>query len=113
MPGARIAPVASGAKIKSTPSKSTTVTPDSPGIPRANGFNGFLRALPGEPGFLAPVASRIASTRLDAGVGASGPHDFAVRFMRHSSKAHSRPPHSTPTFETMRETPLFIRRETG
>jgi hypothetical protein len=30
-------------------------------------------------GFLATVASRKNSTRLDASIGASGPHDFAVR----------------------------------
>jgi len=29
------------------------------GIPRANGFNGFLRALSGEPGFFATIASKI------------------------------------------------------
>jgi len=33
----------------------TTVTPASPGIPRANGFNGLFRALPGEPGFVATI----------------------------------------------------------
>ena len=33
------------------------------------------------------------STRLDASVGASGPHDFAVRVTRRSSRAHPRPPH--------------------
>ena len=34
--------------------------------------------------------------KLDAGVEASGPHDFAVRISRHSSKAHPRPPHPAP-----------------
>jgi len=42
-------------------------------------FYGFLRALPGEPGFLATIVLRIIPTRLDASVGASEPHDFAVR----------------------------------
>jgi hypothetical protein len=32
----------------------TTVTPVSPGIPRAAGFNGFLRALPGDRACLSP-----------------------------------------------------------
>jgi hypothetical protein len=32
----------------------TTVAPDSPGIPARNGFNGFLRALPGDRAFLSP-----------------------------------------------------------
>jgi hypothetical protein len=55
-----------------------------------NGFNSFLRALPGDRAFLPPSSADIgwsapgradfASARLDASVGASGPHDFAVRF---------------------------------
>jgi len=45
MPGARFAPAASRAKNKKHGELVTTVTPVSLGIPRANGFNGFLRAL--------------------------------------------------------------------
>jgi hypothetical protein len=65
-------------------SKSPRASPKRSGIPRANGFNGFLRALPGEPGFLATIigAMRQHQRRLDASVGASGPHDFAVRNVR-------------------------------
>ena len=40
-------------------------------------------------------------TKLDASVGASGPHDFAVRLTRHSSKAPPRPPHPAPTSVTI------------
>jgi hypothetical protein len=53
------------------------------------GFNGVLRALPGDRAFLppsprGPVACRTrsgrqASAQLDASIGASGPHDFSVR----------------------------------
>jgi hypothetical protein len=39
----------------------------------------LIRDLLGVPGFLATVASRIITTRLDPSVGGSGPHDFAVR----------------------------------
>jgi hypothetical protein len=42
-----------------------------------NGFNGFLRALPGDRALLPP--SSAVARQLDASVGASGPHDFAVR----------------------------------
>ncbi len=55
------------------------VQPRSPGLPCANGFNGFLRDLPGETSSIATVAARIvvaqtrsgrnASARLDASVG--------------------------------------------
>src|SRR6202163_2784423 len=66
----------------------TTSTPESPGIPARNGFNGFLRALPGDRALLPPSSadmfclSPVGPTqlrKLDASVGASGPHDFAVR----------------------------------
>jgi hypothetical protein len=42
----------------------TTVTPETSGIPRASGFNGFLRALPGESGFIATVAGGVAPANL-------------------------------------------------
>ena len=45
-----------------------------------NGFNGFLRALPGDRAFVPPSSAKINSRELDASVGASGPHDFSVRF---------------------------------
>src|ERR1700694_2438906 len=66
----------------------------TPGIPARNGFNGFLRALPGDRACLSPSLADKASLRpvgptclrkLDAGVEASGPHDFAVRELHLSS----------------------------
>jgi hypothetical protein len=35
----------------------TTDTPETPGIPARNGFNGFLRALPGDRAFLPPSST--------------------------------------------------------
>jgi hypothetical protein len=49
------APAASRAKNKKHTSKVTTGSLGDAGIPCASGFNGFLRALPGEPGFLATI----------------------------------------------------------
>jgi hypothetical protein len=43
-----------------------------------NGFNGVLRALPGEPDVVVTVTSRHPA-QLSASLGAPGPHDFAVR----------------------------------
>jgi hypothetical protein len=43
-------------------------------------------------GSFATIARGIVFHELDASVGASGPHDFAVR-VRATSKAHPRPPH--------------------
>jgi hypothetical protein len=60
----------------------------TPGIPARNGFNGFLRALLGDRALLPPSLADIGCLssveptclrELDASVGASGPHDFAVR----------------------------------
>ena len=72
----------------------TTSTPESPGIPARNGFNSLCRALPGDRALLPPSSADIACQNpvgptclreLDASVGASGPHDFAVRSNRLSS----------------------------
>jgi hypothetical protein len=61
-----------------------------------NGFNGFLRDLPGDRAFLPPSLHGIASAKLDASVGASGPHDFAVRVSTFRQAHHQRPPHPVP-----------------
>src|SRR5215475_1830003 len=45
-----------------------------------DGFNGVLRALPGNRAFLLPSSARSSSRQLDTSVRVSGPHDFAVRF---------------------------------
>ncbi|MGC2023501.1 hypothetical protein, partial [Bradyrhizobium sp.] len=66
----------------------TTGSPKQSGIPCTNGFNGFLRALLGEPGLLSPSLAR-SSRKFDISVGISGPHDFAVQDLR------ARLPHKT------------------
>ena len=50
----------------------------SPGIPARNGFNGFLRDLPGDRLFCHRRLQRL-HCKLDTSVEASGPHDFSVR----------------------------------
>jgi hypothetical protein len=115
MPGARLAPAASGAKNKSTPSKSTTVTPVSPGIPRAAGFNGLFQALPGDRAFLSPspaqcasiVASLISASRYQDHM-ASPSARSCVRLVQIS--VH-RIPHST--FVTTAKRPSCRRRDGG
>jgi hypothetical protein len=79
----------------------------TPAFP-ARWFYGFLRALLGDRAFLSPSPARsLASHELDASVGASGPHDFAVRARLCSSFAsHARPPHPTARFVTLRNAPL-------
>src|SRR4030081_3320485 len=67
----------------------TTSTPESPDVPARNGFNGFLRALPGDRACLPPSPADmflskpgradLNSANLTPAIGASEPHDFAVR----------------------------------
>jgi hypothetical protein len=90
-----------------------------------NGFNGLLRALPGDRAFLPPSLADIRRVgpkgptspfrQLDASVGASGPHGFTVRNCIVRPRACNctsrptlpRPPHPTPRFVTNARTPLL------
>src|SRR5260370_15635136 len=84
-----VAPAGSCALLLVESTRVTTSTPESPDVPARNGFNGFLRALPGDRALLPPSLSGLrlcprpvgptCLRELDASVGASGPHDFAVR----------------------------------
>ena len=80
---------------------------------RHNGFNGLLRALPGEPGFLAtiPSATRKRCHCVDISVGISGPHDFAVRIACARLAHAMRPSHPASNVRDDRETPLERRRD--
>ena len=51
--------------------------------------------------------------QLDAGVEASGPHDFAVRVSTIRQARRPRPPHPAPYVRDDRETPLFRERDGG
>src|SRR3954447_16858658 len=67
----------------------TTGKAGVPGIPARDGFNGFLRDLPGDRAFCHRRLARL-SAKLDASVEASGPHDFAVRVQPRSSAVPNR-----------------------
>ena len=54
-----------------------------------NGFNGVLRALPGDRAFLPPSSARSSSRQLGISVGMPGPHDFAVRYKLVRLTSHS------------------------
>src|SRR6202047_2441436 len=79
----------------------TGITRHSP----RNGFNGFLRALPGDRACLPPSLVKVALYQLDASVGASGPHDFAVRRSAPSSEAPPASTASRPAFVTIASRP--------
>jgi len=52
-----VAPAVSCAMIVVERTRVTTSTPESPGVPARNGFNGFLRALPGDRALLPPSSA--------------------------------------------------------
>ena len=92
--------------MKTHASKSATVTAETPGIPRAMVLTAYF-ALPGDRALLPPSFAENPAD-LNASVGASGPHDFAVRLKRIVSRAisvHRIPPHVRDD----RETPLTRR----
>src|ERR1700730_302730 len=61
------------------------------------------------PGFLATVIpEKLASQELDASVGASGPHDFAVRVSRRSSFSASASTASRAALMTLANAPLWL-----
>ena len=74
-----------------------------------NGFNGFLRALPGEPGLLSPSPAQCASIAADL-ISASGYQDHTTSpsaFRSLVSRYQKRPPHPAPNVRDDRDTPLF------
>jgi len=56
---------------------------------------------------------QVTTCKLDASVGASGPHDFAVRAGAARLASPSRPPHPAPNVRDDRETPLLWARNNG
>jgi hypothetical protein len=84
----------------------TTVAPDEPGIPAREWFTAYS-ALSLVTGLFCHHHSRNVIRKLDASVGASGPHGFTVRKLAHSSMRRRRPPHPAPNVRDDRETPLL------
>jgi hypothetical protein len=81
-----------------------------------DGFNGVLRALPGDRAFLPPSLARrrMRLCELSASVGAPEPHDFSVRvtlaFVLRNSRVHRIP---LPTSVTTAKRPSFRVRDTA
>ena len=94
MPGARCTR-SLACKIKKHTSVVTTVTPDTPGIPYAMVLTVCFVISP-VIGLYCHRRQRNYFRQLDAGVEASGPHDFAVRFRTFRQARYQRPPHPAP-----------------
>jgi hypothetical protein len=91
----------------------TTGSPETSGFPCAVGFNGLLRALPGDRALLppSPQSARLRAPGLSASVGAPGPHGLAVRAHASRLLPHPRPPHPASTFVTIAKRPSSMRRD--
>ena len=72
-----------------------------------NGFTAYIVLSPARPGLLVTVTRVMRSiiTNLTPAIGASGPHDFAVRTSRARQSQLSRPPLPAPTSVTMANAP--------
>ena len=103
----RAAPAVSCAKVDKKTHMSIQVQRKQSGLPCAM----VLQLIPCSPrrdqSLFVTVApkKREPLANLTPAIGASGPHDFAVRFTRPSSKAHRRPPLPAPTSVTMANAP--------
>jgi hypothetical protein len=90
------------------------VQPDSLRLSLRNGFTTYFVISP-VIGLFATVTRVMRSDityvmrrhhrEFDASIGASGPHDFVVRFRPRSSRALPRPSHPAPTFLTIAKRP--------
>ena len=61
------APAVSCALVLAKRTRATTSTPESPGIPARNGFNGLLRTLPGDRALLPPSFANLRCVRSPVG----------------------------------------------
>jgi hypothetical protein len=79
------------------------------GITRHSLHDGFTTYFVLSPvtGLVCHRHSRVTTRKLDASVGASGPHDFAVRVRCSRQQHHPRPSHSAPNVRDDREAPLL------
>ena len=107
--GRPMRPIAARAMVVVERTRVSQVTPAKhPAFP-AQWFYGLLRALPGDRAFLSPSSAKTCFRELDASVEASGPHDFAVRIQRCSSKAPLASTASRPAFVTIASRPSVGR----
>ena len=104
------APAASHANESEHTSVVTTVTPETPGIPYTVVLTAYI-ALSPVTGLFCHRRRRSCLRQLDASVGASGPHDFAVRSSAARLASPPRPPHPAPNVRDDRATPLERRRD--
>ena len=77
----------------------------SPGIPARNGFNGFLRNLPGDRAFLSPSLANFESASLTPASRRQDHTTSPSASMRSRQKRRLRPSHPVPTSVTIAKRP--------
>ncbi len=99
-----------GERTGSRPKPPEAVARAAPALSPADHRSKSAQLLPGDRAFLSPSLAKIASRKLDAGVEASGPHDFAVRIgaVRQERQRGHRIP---PRVRDDREPPLCVGRD--
>jgi hypothetical protein len=93
-------------EIKKHTSVVTTGSPDQSGLPCAMVLTVSFVLSP-VTGLVCHRRERSCLRQLDASVGASGPHDFAVRCKRRSSAPLPRPPHPAPNVRDDGQRPSY------
>ena len=107
--GRPMRPIAARAMIAIERTRVSQVTPEIARHSPRNGFTAYF-ALSPVTGFLATVAlKKLASQELDASIGASGPHDFAVRVSAARLASPKRPLHPAPNVRDDAYAPLSGR----
>jgi hypothetical protein len=103
----RAAPAISCAKMRIENAHEHTGSAEAIRPSLRNGFTAYIVLSPARPGLFVTVIpkKRELLANLTPAIGASGPHDFAVRFSRARQSQLSRPPRPTPRVVTC-ATPL-------
>ena len=101
----RAAPTVSCAKVHKKRTRADRSSGGNPAFP-ARWFTGLYRALLGDRAFLPPSLRGTLPAQLDASVGASGPHGFAVRAALRSSFRKPRVHRIPPRVRDDRDPPL-------
>jgi hypothetical protein len=105
----RAAPAVSRAKVANKNAHEHTGSAEAVRPSLRNGLTAYIVLSPVRPGLLVTVVpkKRELLANLTPAIGASGPHDFAVRFSRARQSQLSRPSLPDPRFVTNAHTPLW------
>src|SRR6266567_8641058 len=102
-----------GERTGSRPSAAGGGGAQAPALSPADHWSTSTQLLPGDRALLPPSPAENNFRKLDASVGASGPHGFAVRISAARLASLPRPPHPAPNVRDDRDTPLSRGRDSA